>query len=42
MYKVRVVSEKEYKRELKGEAIAALISLGFLAYAVFRIIPELF
>lgn len=42
MNKIRIVSNTEYRKELKGEAVAALISLGFLAYIAFRFIPELF
>ena len=42
MNKIRVISDAEYKKELKGEAVAALIGLGFLAYIVFKILPILF
>ena len=41
MNKIRVISDTEYKKELRGEAVAALIGLGFLTYIAFKFIPEL-
>lgn len=32
MKEIRVISNTEYKKSLKGEIVAAVISLGFLVY----------